>query len=210
MAYSAFQEYYSDNADRMDTHWRDFSQVQYDWILNRLKILFPLDKAFSVMDLGCGTGELLSQIAKIFPEAKLSGVDGTRVMVQKSVTKLQSRAVIIQSDLEDFELSQRYDVIISSSVIHHLKSPFSHLEKIGHGLSHDGHAFISDIAINTYRLYFAQIWWSLTQKSYKHSWDERAFRKLVKSSGLSVINGAILKPDDFWRLQIYHLQDSYP
>ena len=205
---SPFIEYYSNHADKMDTYWHDFVLVQCDWLMNRLKIIFPQDADFSVIDLGCGTGEMLSRIAEYFPNAALHGVDGTPEMVRQASQKLKGRAVITQADLKDFKFDNRYDVILSTTVLHHLESPSDHLDQMHGGLKDEGHVFVSEIAINTYRLYFAQLWWSLTQKSHKQAWDENDFRYLIKSCNFKIVNGAILQPDNFWRLQMYHLETA--
>ncbi len=201
-----FQDFYDHHVDDMDTRWKDFTQVQIDWLINRLTILFPHDKQFSVIDLGCGTGELLNQIAHHFPHAHLKGVDGAPEMVKRANNKLQSKATIIQADLESYHDEECYGVVVSTTVLHHLKSPMDHLKMIHTLLENDGHFFVSEIAINSIRLFMAELWWRITQSSHYHSWSENDFRYFIKTCDFNIINGAILSPDDFWRLQMYHLQ----
>lgn len=210
MSPSSFQEFYSKHANGMDARWKDFIAVQADWLLNRLKIIFPQEAFFTVIDLGCGTGEILSQIADIFPNAELYGVDGTAAMVDIASKKLQGRARIEQADLENYIPDEGYDVVISTTVLHHLHSPMDHMKKLHSLLNNDGHLFLSEIAIVTLRLYLAQIWWSFTQKSHYYSWNENDFRYFIKSCDYEIINGVILSPDNFWRLQMYHLQSNQP
>ena len=203
---SDYANYYSNHADKLDTYWHDFVTVQGDWLINRLKIIFPIKSSFNVIDLGCGTGEMLARIAEIFPNARLSGVDGTPAMVDKAKKKLDGHATIEHSNLNDYSFKERYDVILSATVLHHLDSPSDHLDSIHGALENGGHVFVSELAINTFKLQLAHYWWTLTQKSHKQAWTENEFRYLIKSAHFNIVNGAILSPDNFWRIQMYHLE----
>jgi 2-polyprenyl-3-methyl-5-hydroxy-6-metoxy-1,4-benzoquinol methylase len=205
MNFQAFQDFYTHHAEDMDARWGDFIALQAEWILNRLKILYKPDASFKVIDLGCGTGEILSQITAFFPNALLHGVDGTSAMIAKAQAKLKNRAVLTQTDLAEFQFTDRFDVIISTTVLHHLESPMNHIESFYSGLAENGHIFLSEIAINSWKLYLASLWWRYRHKSHHHDWSEKDFRYFIRTCGLKIENAAILKPDDFWRLQIYHL-----
>lgn len=201
-----FSNYYSNKTSDIDTHWFYFTQIQFDWIIERLKSIYnPKDK-FTVIDLGCGTGRLLSMIADEFPNATLHGVDGTPEMIHKSQKRLKGRCALIQANLNDYTPPHQYDVVISTTVLHHLNKPEEHFNTIKNSLSSNGHAFISEFAINTLPLKLANIWWKYSQASHKQAWSSQAFRKLINKNGFTIADKAILKPDNFWRLQIYDLE----
>jgi ubiquinone/menaquinone biosynthesis C-methylase UbiE len=44
-----------------------------------------------VLDLGCGSGTLISRIAGLYPDAEIYGVDPSEVMVQRSVKRFQDK-----------------------------------------------------------------------------------------------------------------------
>lgn len=201
-----FADYYSDKADDIDNHWYDFTQVQFDWILERLKSLYKADDPFTVLDLGCGTGRLLSIIANEFPNAIFHGVDGTPEMIKKSRERLKGRCALIQADLNEYNPLQAYNIVVSTTVLHHLDTPQAHLSMIAN-ITQD-HAFISEFALDTVFLKLANLWWLKTQNSHKQAWSSRKFQNTLKQSNLAISDKAILKPDNFWRLQIYGLESS--
>jgi len=198
-------KYYSDKTSDIDDHWFSFTQIQFDWILNRLGAIYQSDDHFTVLDLGCGTGRLLSMIADQYPNAILHGVDGTPEMIHKSRERLKGQCALIQADLNNYIPTHQYDIIISATVLHHLDDPDTHLQTIDNALNKGGHAFISEFAINTLPLQLANIWWKYSQPAHKRAWPSRAFQRLITKNGFIINDKTILKPDHFWRLQIYDL-----
>ena len=197
----SYSKYYSDKTSDIDDHWFFFTQIQFEWILAQLKTHYNHDDDFSVIDLGCGTGRLLSIIADSFLNAQLDGIDGTPEMVATSQNRLKDRATITQANLNDYTPDQSYDVVMSTTVMHHLDNPEKHLRMITDIA--DSHVFLSEIALDSLPLRLANIWWGLTQASHKQAWPSQAFQNMINKNGLTITDQAILKPDNFWRLQIY-------
>jgi trans-aconitate methyltransferase len=203
-----FSDYYKYRTSDIDGHWFSFTQIQFDWIIRKLKSYYTVNDYFTVLDLGCGTGRLLNSIADIFPNAVLCGVDGTPEMLKCARNRLKGRATLIQANLDNYHPSHGYDVIISTTVIHHLENPEGHLLSIKNNLNAHGHGFISEFASDTLRLRLACMWWKLTNVAHKQAWSSQSFKKLLKHNGLNIAGTAILKPDSFWRLQIYDISQS--
>ena len=146
---SDFSDYYSNKTSDIDDHWFLFSQIQFDWILNQIKSLYSTDDHFTVIDLGCGTGRMLSMIADDYPNAVLHGVDGTPEMIKKSQERLKNRSALIQADLNDYAPPHHYDIVISTTVMHHLIDPSHHLSTIKNALNTNGHVFVSEFSLST-------------------------------------------------------------
>jgi len=199
-----FISYYTQKKDTIDTHWHCFTQIQFDWILSQLQNHYAHDAQFTLLDLGCGTGRLLEQIAHQFPQATLHGVDGTPAMIHKSRERLKGQVALIQANLDSFTPMHNYNVIISTTVMHHLNDIHHHLKIIRYYTVDN--AFISEFAINTLPLILANQWWKAAQSSHKQAWSCHGFQKLLNENHFTIANKAVLKPDRFWRLQIYNLQ----
>lgn len=206
MSLPSFQDYYSRTSLNADALWAEFDQVQIDWLLNRLRIIFKTDSSFSVLHIGCGKGDALQQIGAIFPNASLHGHEDNAEAIHTAQRALKSRAVLTQSSPDAFAPQRRYDVILSTCSLHKTQSPSDHLDKLQSALNPEAHLFISDIALSTWPLYIKHIVYSLKNKGAFFAWSENDFRYLLKTCGLTMINGVILKPDDFWRIQMYHVQ----
>ena len=93
------------------------------------KLLIELSpRALDVLDAGCGRGELLVDLGRVLPGARLSGADVSSES-RNSAQALCPAAEIFELDLEapDFDSAQqgrlgRYDVVICSEVLEHLES----------------------------------------------------------------------------------------
>jgi ubiquinone/menaquinone biosynthesis C-methylase UbiE len=83
----------------------------------------------TVLDLGCGPGDICRRFAHAYPECRLHAVDASAPMLElgrrdSALQGLQDRIRFIQAYLPMAELPQQYyDVIVSNSLLHHLKQP---------------------------------------------------------------------------------------
>lgn len=86
----------------------------------------PLNKV-RVLVAGCGTGEGAILSALAFPTVKYTFVDisiSSLNMAQKYVDELLLENVeIIEADIMRMDLERKFDIIISTGVIHHLSNP---------------------------------------------------------------------------------------
>jgi len=89
---------------------------------------FPRHSPRHIIDLGCGPGDILVRLAREWPEAGLTGVDGADAMLvhaRAAVTGagIAARTQLLSERLQTLSLSQRFDTIVSNSLLHHLEDP---------------------------------------------------------------------------------------
>jgi tRNA (cmo5U34)-methyltransferase len=111
-------------------------------------IPFPAERSFAVMDLGCGTGAVSAAVAGKYPGAALTGVDLSDIMLRHAKLKLGDRITCIQADFNGFEFPGRYDLIVSSLALHHLKTDEDKLafyKKIFEALNPEGQFINIDV-----------------------------------------------------------------
>jgi len=73
------------------------------------------------LDLGCGTGHGMSLILDRFKNSKITGVDFSKKMIEKSKNKLsefKGRFNLIEQDFNFMELGKNRDAIVSAIAIH--------------------------------------------------------------------------------------------
>lgn len=93
----------------------------------------------SVLDVGCGTGELLFAIEASFPHGELCGMDVSTAHLPDS-----GSVRFIEADVTDFRLDRTFDVVLSNQVLEHIapEDVPQHLNAISRVLSDAGTAIM--------------------------------------------------------------------
>jgi len=107
----------------------DFS-VGHQSIVDALATRFPaLDEEVTCLDLGCGPLDVSMRLLSKFPAMTVHGVDGSAPMLalgqeHLSLKGLESRAQLFNQRLPALTLPRAsYELIFSSSLLHHLHRP---------------------------------------------------------------------------------------
>jgi 2-polyprenyl-3-methyl-5-hydroxy-6-metoxy-1,4-benzoquinol methylase len=112
--------------------WRDYDEINRLDPGTRIRKELIIDgikapKYKKILDLGCGSGELLATIKKLYSEKELYGADVSK----EALELLSRRRIVIKSFLLDLDLEKplptgdgygHYDAIVCSEVIEHLKN----------------------------------------------------------------------------------------
>jgi SAM-dependent methyltransferase len=93
--------------------------------------LFPaLALSGPVLDLGCGSGDVLLRFARAYPDTQFLGVDGARAMLQLAQRAidaepgLSERVQLQYGIIPECELPQRrWQLVMSHSLLHQLHDP---------------------------------------------------------------------------------------
>jgi len=115
---------------------------------NDYRTLKPLlKKGMVILDVGCGTGAISKDIAKIVGEkGRVVGIDNTKKFIESGkkncaeITNLD----LIHSDLFDFQSEEKFDLIIAARVLQWLTTPKEALLKMKELLKPDGQISILD------------------------------------------------------------------
>ena len=88
----------------------------------------PLPKDPLIVDIGCGPGNITIRLAELLPNAQVIGIDGSEPMLavakQRSI-RTSNNLKFIRLQLHDIEveLKDLADLVVSNSLLHHLKKP---------------------------------------------------------------------------------------
>lgn len=80
----------------------------------------PLGEAGRVLDLGCGVGTLLPDLAIAAPTAFVAGVDITHAMVQRASARYAR--VVMDAEVLGFTAAS-FDVVVSTFILQHVPDP---------------------------------------------------------------------------------------
>jgi ubiquinone/menaquinone biosynthesis C-methylase UbiE len=102
--------------DREQEHLGDFP---IKW--SKLNPFIPHESGIIILDFGCGAGEILSEIKKLNPKAKLIGLDVSRYALNEAKQKLPGVELYQIEDGEKVPiLDDSIDFVFSSEVIEHV------------------------------------------------------------------------------------------
>jgi malonyl-CoA O-methyltransferase len=82
----------------------------------------------SILDIGCGTGFVLAKAAARWPEAELTGLDIAPAMLSEAKRKIP-RLATLRADASSCDLSQSFDLIFSSMMLHWFSHPAEMLRR---------------------------------------------------------------------------------
>ena len=117
----------------MDTKEQARSYASADFAGANKLFLDTLQKRIKVtaqtklLDIGCGDGEILIQIQNML-QCNITSLDGSKCMLDELNQKLKIHNIndveVVNEKLETNSLlNKSFDLIISNSVLHHVKSP---------------------------------------------------------------------------------------
>ncbi len=103
----------------------DFSEP-HEAFVTYFKERFPGFTSGEILDIGCGTGDVIIRCARSFPKVHITGIDGADAMLAIAERDIAShgysdRIKLNKCLLPDPEVSDmKYDAVISNSILHHL------------------------------------------------------------------------------------------
>jgi len=125
-----------------------FTRPVQEEALKLVRRLLP--RAARVLDLSCGPGAEMFQIAEWIPEGEIVGVDLSAEMVTAACEGARRRGLrntaVYQADVTKLPMhfTARFDAVHCSFAFHHYKDPLGTLGEIHRVLNQTGKAFVID------------------------------------------------------------------
>lgn len=105
----------------------------------------------TILDVGCGFATVPVEIAKVFPDAKITGIDlGEplldigRTLIKKE--KFENQIVLLNGDAHHLQYEDNsFDVVINSFLLHIVENPIQMLNEIERVTKPEGIILITDL-----------------------------------------------------------------
>lgn len=143
-----------------------------------------------ILDVGCGTGQLLRRAAAVFPAAELVGVDPAAEMVGQAGASLSSNVGVrfLQGAAEALPFADAtFDLVVSSMSFHHWADQRTGLGEVRRVLATGGLMALADgFAVGGLRLAF----WAAGKRGRFHTPAE--LDAMLGTEGLTTIGRGVL------------------
>ena len=103
-------------------------------------VIQQMDYGNRLIDLGCGTGGLISKIKSYFKEAE--GTDYSDLSLEYAKRK-NAEVVFFRTDLNSIEFAKSYDVITCIDVLEYIENNLEFLKKVYQSLENNGKFIIN-------------------------------------------------------------------
>lgn len=138
---------------------------------------FPSGKTIDVIDLGSGTGNIALAVKKKFPRSRLTCLDLAENMLEISKARMKRLKAVefIRGDLSRFPLDKKYDAVLSSLAIHHLRNDpdkYGLYRRIFSALKKGGVFYNADVVLGPdahWQLVYMKQWISFMARSVPKS-----------------------------------------
>lgn len=100
-----------------------YSRLLFNKVFEKIVTTIPFQASQSLLDIGCGPGNLLLKIGKSHQDLKLTGIDIDPELLKIAYKKLKSISSIklIQTSATQLPFNNEiFDIIVTTLVLHHL------------------------------------------------------------------------------------------
>lgn len=188
---------YAKSAERYDRKWAFYLEATTRETLRRL----PMTPAARVLDVGCGTGELLRRLRTKYPGATLAGLDPVPEMLAVARDKLNGN--------EDFRIgyadslpwkSGSFDLVVSCNMFHYITHPVEALREMARVVRHGGSVVLTDWCDDYLACRLCNLYLRLTNRAFYKTYRQAECLELLHRAGFSDIKLERYKISWIWGL----------
>ncbi len=137
---AAVIQQYAKLARDYDSRWSFYIHTTSDATIQRLPSTLG-----STLDIGCGTGVLLSRLVAEFPNSTFSGVDASSEMLELARSRLPANVSLDTCWAEELPFDDgSFDTIVSCNMFHFIRRPVAALDEMFRVLRPGGTVVITD------------------------------------------------------------------
>lgn len=178
------RDYYKSNAVSYDSKWANYTNVTLNKLLDYLPT--PLtDK--NVLDWGCGTGELIKKMLLQHTALNhITGYDPSEEMLAQASVKIEQLSAALRNKVKlqsHPQFDQKFDLIVSSNVLHYLPSPDKSLLLFKSLLKKDGCLLLLDYTKNGLLAKYFEWAFKLIDSRHQQAYTGQEIRHLVENNG---------------------------
>lgn len=188
---------YAKAAKHYDEKWAFYVEATTRETLRRL----PLNAASRVLDVGCGTGELLRRVRANVPDAVLAGLDPVPEMLDVAREKLSGRDDLRVGYADRLPWNAgTFDVVVSCNMFHCISEPLTALREMARVLRPTGALVLTDWCDDYIACRICNLYLRLTNRAFYKTYRQAECLELLKVAGYEVQSFERYKISWLWGL----------
>lgn len=171
---------YARAAEHYDEKWAFYVEATTRETLRRL----PMTAVSRVLDVGCGTGELLRRLRAKYPDAVLAGLDPVPEMLALARGKLSGKEDLQTGYADALPWSAgEFDVVVSCNMFHYISHPVEALREMGRVLRPGGSLVLTDWCDDYLACRVCNLYLRLTNRAFYKTYRQAECLELLHAAG---------------------------
>lgn len=192
---------YSALAPTYDQRWPAYIDASLSITLEKV-VGLPAD---NVLDVACGTGQLLQRLAQRLPHAKLVGIDLVPAMLKAARQTLGQRATFIEGEAGRLPFDDAcFELLVSSNALHYFQDIDATLREFRRVISADGNLVITDWCRDYFWMKVLNRLLPWTRHAHAQTFSSNELVSSLSQAGFRVRCLSRRKIDWFWGLMTVH------
>ena len=188
---------YAKAAERYDEKWAFYVEATTRETLKRM----PMTATARVLDVGCGTGELLRRLRAKYPEAVLAGLDPVAEMLAVARDKLSGKEDLRIGYADSLPWNTgTFDVVVSCNMFHYISHPVEALREMTRVLRPGGSLVLTDWCDDYLACRVCNIYLRLTNRAFYKTYREAECLELLRAAGFRNVRLERYKISWLWGL----------
>jgi ubiquinone/menaquinone biosynthesis C-methylase UbiE len=188
---------YSKAAGRYDEKWAFYLEATTRETLRRI----PMSPTARVLDVGCGTGELLRRLRAKYPDAVLAGLDPVAEMLDVARQKLSAKEDLRIGYADSLPWpAAGFDVVVSCNMFHYITHPVEALREMARVIRPGGALVLTDWCDDYLACRLCNLYLRLTNRAFYKTYREAECRSLLRQARFSAVRLERYKISWLWGL----------
>ena len=161
--------------------------------------------ATRVLDIACGTGLLLKNLAERDDHPALIGIDRVPAMLDAAKENIGQAATLLEGEAENLPFDDaRFDLITSTNALHYFPDATAALQEMRRVISPGGNLVITDWCRDYFWMRLLNRILPWTQHAHVHTYSTTELEQKLLENGFKVVSKSRKKINWFWGLMTIH------
>jgi ubiquinone/menaquinone biosynthesis C-methylase UbiE len=188
---------YARAAERYDEKWAFYVEATTRETLRRI----PMTPKARVLDVGCGTGELLRRLRAKYPAAVLAGLDPVPQMLAVARDKLGGKEDLRIGYADSLPWpAAGFDVVVSCNMFHYITHPVEALREMARVIRPGGALVLTDWCDDYIACRLCNLYLRLTNRAFYKTYREAECLDLLGQAGFGTVRFERYKISWLWGL----------